>query len=462
MKNIFILLLIFTIVAKSKENYDLNTAIAKALENNHNVKIAEYNLETAQKDVKEAYGYAYPRVDLNANYNRSIIKQKIVFAGGGTSSFFPQPLVAAIAQAVGANPEDLLGSSNASEYSAITAGSNNNFRAQVELVQPLFDYTVFTGIGSSAIYKKAVEESLNSEQSRTVKNTKVAFFSAILAKESIELVQSSLDNAQKRYDEISIMFNEGLISEYEQLRASVQVSNLKTELANVETNYINAKNNLKLVIGIENNEDIEIQDSFEKYLKNDKLPNLDESYAELLTTNNDLKSLEYQVEVQDAFIDLGKADYMPRLSLFANYVYQGQSDDFDFFTVDQSDVGIRLSMNLFNGFQTNTKVEKAQINKQIAITQKLLLTQSLRNNIENVILRMETANKQIESTQANMKQAQRAYEISKIRFNEGVGSQLEMNDADLALRQASINYLNASYNFLSAQSEYENLIGKIN
>lgn len=462
MKNVLILLLFLTIVAKSKENYDLNSAIATALEKNHNVKIAKYNLETAQKDVSEAYGYAYPRVDLNANYNRSIIKQKIVFAGGGTSSFFPQPLIAAIAQAVGANPEDLLGSSNASEYSAITAGSNNNFRAQVELVQPLFDYTVFTGIGSSAVYEKVVEESLTAEQSKTVKNTKIAFFSSILAKESIELVKSSMENAQKRYDEITVLFNEGMISEYEQLRAGVQVENLKTELANAETSFINAKNNLKLVLGMESSEDIGIVGTFDKYLGNAAVPNIDESYAQLLSQNPDLKSLEYQAEVQDAFIDLGKADYMPRLSLFANYVYQGQSDDFDFFTVDQSDIGVRLSMNLFNGFQTNVKVEKAQINKEIALTQKLMLTMSLKNNIENVILRMETANKQLTSTEANVKQAKRAYEISQIRFNEGVGSQLEMNDADLALRQATVNYLNASYNFLSAQSEYENLIGKLN
>jgi outer membrane protein TolC len=118
-------------------------------------------------------------------------------------------------------------------------------------------------------------------------------------------------------------------------------------------------------------------------------------------------------------------------------------------------------MNLFSGFQTNTKVAKAQINKEMAITQKMLVTQSLKNSAENVLLRMKTAKLQIESSQSTVKQAQRAYEISKIRFNEGVGSQIEMNDADLALRQATINYLNASYNYLSARSEYENLIGNI-
>jgi len=257
------------------------------------------------------------------------------------------------------------------------------------------------------------------------------------------------------------MYNEGLISEYEQLRASVQVENLKTELANSETNYINAKNNLKLVIGMESSEDILLKDNFNTHLKNTTVPEFEETYSKLLAANPQLKSLEYQVEVQDAFIDLNRAEYMPRLDLFANYVMQGQSDDFNFFTADQSDIGLRFSMNLFSGFQTNNKVAKAQINKEMAITQKMLVTQSLKNNAENVLLRMKTAKLQIESSQSTVKQAQRAYAISKIRFNEGVGSQIEMNDADLALRQATINYLNASYNYLSARSEYENLIGNI-
>lgn len=457
---VVLILLLLAIGTKAQVSLDLNSAISEALENNHNVKIAQYTLETAEKDVSEAYGFAYPRLDFNAQYNRAVIKPKIIFAGGGFGNMFPEPLINAIATAAGVDPSTLSGG-NSEDYQAITAGSNNNFRTTLELTQPIFNYSVFTGIGSSAIYKKVAEESLNSEQSNTVKNTKIAYFATLLSKESVEVVKSSLENAQKRLDEITIMYNEGLISEYEQLRASVQVENLKTELANSETNYINAKNNLKLVIGMESSEDILLKDNFNTHLKNTTVPEFEETYSKLLAANPQLKSLEYQVEVQDAFIDLNRAEYMPRLDLFANYVMQGQSDDFNFFTADQSDIGLRFSMNLFSGFQTNTKVAKAQINKEMAITQKMLVTQSLKNNAENVLLRMKTAKLQIESSQSTVKQAQRAYAISKIRFNEGVGSQIEMNDADLALRQATINYLNASYNYLSARSEYENLIGNI-
>lgn len=457
---VVLILLLFAIGTKAQVSLDLNSAISEALENNHNVKIAQYTLETAEKDVSEAYGFAYPRLDFNAQYNRSVIKPKIIFAGGGFGNMFPQPLLEAIATAAGVDPSTLAGGGG-DDFQAITAGSNNNFRTTLELTQPIFNYSVFTGIGSSAIYKKVAEESLNSEQSNTVKNTKVAYFSTLLSKESVELVRSSLENAQKRLNEITVMYEAGLISEYEQLRASVQVQNLKSELANAETNFINAKNNLKLVIGMESSEDVKLTDDFQKHLSKGDVPDFDETLAQLLASNPQLKSLEYQVEVQDAFIDLNRADYMPRIDLFANYVMQGQSDDFEFFTADQSDIGVRFSINLFQGFQTNTKVAKAQINKEMAITQKMLVTESLKNNAENVLLRMKTAKMQIESSDSNVKQAQRAYDISKIRFNEGVGSQLEMNDADLALRQATINYLNACYNYLSARSEYENLIGNI-
>lgn len=461
MKKMVLVFLLFGFIAKGKTNYDLNSAIATALENNHNVKIARYNLETAQKEVSEAYGFAMPRLDLNASFNRALIKPKAIFVGGGLADMFPAPLMNWLIQSSGIDPSELGGGQD-SEYQAFEVGSNHNFNTHIELVQPLFDYTVFTGIGSSAIYEKVREETLNSEESETVKNTKLAYFSTILSKESVELVKSSLENAQKRYDEITILYENGMISEYDQLRAGVQVENLKTELANSETNYINMINNLKLVIGLDNYEDIELIDTFEKYLNNTEVPELEETLASLLVKNPDLRAVDYQIQVQDAFVDLNKADYLPRLNMYANYTVLGQSQNWDFFTVDQSEVGLRFSMNIFNGFQTNIKVEKAQINKQIAITQKLLLTQSLKNNTESVILRMGNAKKQITATESNVSQAKRAYEISQVRFNEGVGSQLEMNDADLALRQATVNYLNAAFNFLSAKAEYDNIIGKIN
>ena len=446
---------------EAQVSLDLNGAIAEALENNHQVKIAKYTLEAAEKDVSQAYGFAYPRLDLSAQYSRAIIKPKIIFAGGGFGSMFPQPLINAIAQAAGVDPSTLMGSSNQSKYQVITAGSHNNINTAIELTQPIFNYSVFTGIGSSSIYKKAAEEALTSEQASTVKNTKVAYFATLLSKSAVDLVKSSLENAEKRLNEISILYKEGLIAEFEQLRASVLVENLKTELANSETNFISTKNNLKLVIGMQGSQDIVLTDSFQEHLKNIEVPDVNETMSKLMANNPQLKTLGYQVEVQDAMIDLNKAEYMPRLDLFANYILQGQSDDFQFFTADQSNIGLRFSLNLFQGFQTNTKVAKAQINKEMTITQKLLVTESLKNNAENVLLKMNTAKMQIESSQANVNQAQRAYDISRVRFTEGVGSQLEMNDADLALRQAKLNYLNASFNYLSARSEYENLIGKI-
>src|SRR5690606_19949257 len=139
---------------------------------------------------------------------------------------------------------------------------------------PIFDYTVFTGIGSSAIYEKVREQALNAEQSTTVMNTKVAYFSAVLSKESVELVKSSLENNKNRYNEINILFENGLISEYDKLRASVQVENLKTELANAETRFVGAKNNLKLVLGIDNAEEIDLTDDFQKHLAQTEVPDL--------------------------------------------------------------------------------------------------------------------------------------------------------------------------------------------
>lgn len=458
LKIIFAVFLLSNSFLFAGRNISLDDAIEISLENNHNIKIAEYDLRLAEADVKEAYGYAMPSVSLDANYTRNVILPKFVFEG----SFFPPELITFTTQAAGElnlqNP--FAGIDPNADPEPVAAGLTNTFNTTFQMNQTLFNYIVFRGIGASSIYKKAQEENLNSQQAATVKDSKLAFYSALLAKESVSLVEESLKNAQKRFEEISILFENGLVSEFDKLRSSVQVENLKSEKMNSETNFQNALNGLKITIGLDANEEIELDGDLEEYQTEYSVPSKDETEKEIKSGNFDLKAVEHQVEVQDAFVDSEVAAYYPIVNLFANYSYQGQANDFDFITFDQSAVGVQLTWTIFQGFQRDAKIQKAKINKEKIKIQKDLLERNLNNQAEMISLRMKSAKDQINAGEKTVEQAKRGYEIANTRYQEGVGSLLEINDADLALRQAKLNKLQAVYNYLTAKAEFENLKGE--
>lgn len=437
---------------------NIDNAVRTALENNHNLKLAEYDLQIAEQDVKEAFGYALPTLTMNGNLQHFLDVPDFVFGGGGFG--FPDAINQFIIDA--AND---LGRPNPftqivpTDPAPIPGGLRNTFSTGLQLNQTLFNYTVFTGIGATGTYKKAQMENLNSQEAKTVQNAKKAFYAALLAKESITLVESSYENAKKRQEEISILFENGLVSEYDELRAKVQVQNLNTEVLNARTNFQNALNALKITIGLAIEEEVDLAGSLDSYRDEYLTPDKSETTKSISSGNFDLKAVDYQIEVQDAFVSSEVSSFYPVLNLFGSYSFQGQADDFDFITFEQSVVGVQMQWTLFQGFQRSAKLQKAKVNKEKAKIQKDLLEKSLNNQAEILALRMKTAKEQIEVGNITVNQAERGYEISKTRYTEGVGSLIEMNDADLALRQARLNKLQAIYNYLVAEAEYDNLKG---
>jgi outer membrane protein len=430
----------------SSETIDLSKAIEMALKNNHQLNVSRYTLESAREDVSEAYGYALPRLDLNASYGYNLIDPEFVipvldkYVGG-----FGEPLVDPVTQ-----------------RTAFPSGTDYNIVTSIEMTQTLFDYTVLTGIGSSKIYEQAAAEGLNNETANTIFQTKVAFYTSLLSRESFELAKSNFANAEKRYSDIKLRFSEGMISEYDEIRANVQLENLRPELLNSENNFKNTLNNLKLVLGEDENAQFSPEGKLLDFIKDSKIPQEKDAADEVKSNNFSLKSMNHQIGVQDAFVELYKSEYFPRISAYVNYLNTSQTDELGFYGVENSLAGIRMSINLFSGLQTNAKVEKAKIAKLQAQEQMSLMETNLQNKASSLARQMKTSKSQINAAGKNVSQAERGYEIANLRYREGVGSLLEVNDSDLALRMAKLNRLQAVYSFLVASAQYDMLIGKIN
>lgn len=432
-------MLLATLSTNAQEKVSLDDAIKMALENNKQLKSALYDVNKAEADVDEAYGHALPTVDLSANYTRYLQPMRFFISGG----LFP-------------NPDGSTGGPGR----FIDASSDNAIDARIDVSQTIFNSAVFRGMSGASNYYDAAKMNLNVKVDELVFNVKSAYMQALLQKESFELVKSSKTNAETSFKDIKALYDEGLIGEYDMIRAEVQVENFAPQLISSENEFETAKNNLKVIMGMEPQVKIDLTDQLNSF-KDDYSDEykIDEVEDKILLVNPQLTALNMQEEVNKDFIAVYESEYLPTLSAFGNYSLQGQSNDFNFPTASTSQVGLRFKMNLFSGLQTNARVEKAELDLKKTKTQTELVELSLKSQVKNLVKRIQSSQKQLEANTRNISQAQRGYDISKIRYEEGIGSLLEINDSDLALRTAKINNLRTKFELLISYAQLDQLLG---
>jgi outer membrane protein TolC len=307
------------------------------------------------------------------------------------------------------------------------------------------------------------EQAYKSVTLKTIADVKKAFYGALLARENYKITKMRVDLAEDNLKNVEKMYRQGIASEYDYISAQVQYQNLLPLLIQAENNLELAKNALKLVLGIDVKEDIEIEGE----MKVDSLIGVDyaSSLKDLYEKNPDLKQAELQVELSREIVSLEVSGHLPSLFLTGNLQYQAQANDFNFNQyrwIRTTFIGLQIQIPIFNGFGTQARVDQAQASFQQAIERLNFTKQALENELKNTIYRIEQSGRRIESQKRAVELAELGYKIARKRFESGVGTQLEVSNAEVNLAQARLNYLQAIYDYLIAMSDLEKLTGKTN
>ncbi len=452
----FFLVAVFLIqgsVFAQTKTLTLDEAINTALKNNRDIIIAALNVTKAEAAVDEAFGYALPSVDVSANFSHFLQKPKMSFPD------FEALLTNATYGIL--FDEGVLPVDNSKfrpmDNKLQSFAQTNNYEAKLQLTQTLFNSAVFNGIGASKIYVDLSKEELKRVVSETILNVKKAFYGVLLTKNLYEITNLSFLNAQNNLSNVKAYQKEGLVSEFDLLQAEVRVENIRPVLLQMENALKNAKDGFKIILGVEQSEDIDVVGGFE--YEPSIIPSVGETVEHALQTNYSLKSLKIKRDVDEAFIDLDLAEYWPSLYGFANYSYAGSSDNLKFNNYSSAMVGVTFSINLFMGGQTKNRVEQSQIAVKQTEHQIGMFEDFISSQVKQKLNELKRVEALVEAQERNVNLATRAYEIATIRYKEGTGNQLEIENADIALRQARTNRLQAVYDYIVAKSELDQLLG---
>ncbi len=413
----------------------LSVAIQRALEYNKDILIAKEDVKKSDAQIGEAYSNAFPHITLEATYTR-YIELPVLFLPPNTAF----------------NPS--------SATQTIKLGSDNSFSVGASLSQVLFNAKVNNAIRIAEDYEAFNRQNLQATTEDVILAVKQTFYGVLLLRKVVEVNREGLDLASANFENVKLLFKEGLVSEFDLLRAEVQKANQEPEVSKAENNLEVAMNALRNLLGypldqpVEISEELQLQEIPEMTLRNESLF--------LLEKNSTLKGLRSLERIYDRNIAIEESDYYPTLAAFSQYQYQTQDNTFDFSKFNWATnflVGLQVSYPIFSGWSTKNRVQQAEIDKEKATLTRLKAEDGLQIQARDAELKMLEAKKRISAQTKTAEQAQRAVEIATVRFKSGMGTQLELIDAQVALSRSRTLEAQSVYDYMAARAQWERLTG---
>jgi outer membrane protein TolC len=213
---------------------------------------------------------------------------------------------------------------------------------------------------------------------------------------------------------------------------------------------------LKAVMGIDLNTDVEVVGDLNDYTAELLTPYISEDD---LSNNSSLLQLGIQGRMLESTIKMQKKQYIPTLAANINYNYSAMGDD-ELRWFPSSTAALSLSIPVFDGLQKHYTIKQSKISKNMLDLQREDTERNLRIAIRNYNDQMALFVKNYQAANATVEVAQKSYDISEKMYEVGKATMVELNDAQVSLLQAQLNQAQSIYNFMVAKASLDELIGK--
>ncbi|MDR2907960.1 MAG: TolC family protein [Bacteroidales bacterium] len=347
--------------------------------------------------------------------------------------------------------------------------TNYNASAGISLSLPLFAPALWQSIKMTALDMQLAVEKAQASKITLRNDVSKAFYGILLAKDSYKTLQAGLKLAEDMYEQTKKRFENGLVSEFDVISAEVQVQNLKPTILEVENGIEQAKMFLKVLIGIEMAQAIDVQGVLTDY-ENVVSANAQMNLA--VDGNTDLKQLDIQQQLLQKSLSIQRTQRMPTLAAFGNFGHNWTRNNSSVnFITQQLDpasssnygqgllAGLQLSVPLTGIFTNISKEKQTKVQMDQLSLQRDYLESSLNVQAQSAYNMMTVAKNQAEAAQKNSELAQRGYDIATKRYETGMGIMLEVQNASNQLMQAQLSYHQSIVDYLNAKSDLEKLLG---
>lgn len=426
----------------------LDEALNYAYANSPNMKNATLEIRIAKRDVNITKAQGLPQLNADVNYTNNFAVATVflpaeagaAFGGGGNGG----------GQAP-ATDEEL----------ALRFGIQHQANATLTASQMIFDGSYFVGLQAARVYQDLAKRDYEMTKSNIAEQVSKAYYTVLVNEEREQLVNSNLVRLDSLLRETGILYENGFVEKIDVDRIRVRYNNVKTEMNRInrlsEVSLLLLKYQMGMpideeIILSENIQDIDMEsDPLEEYqLSYQNRPD----YAKLMV-NRDLVELDkknYQVQ------------YLPKITLNANYGYNTGADEFARLTnfdrwFELGSAGVNLRLPIFDGLRKHNQIQRSKLQMQQIENSSRLLRNTIDLEVVQSRVQLENSASNLSVQEENLALAREVYDVTRIKYQEGVGSNLEVVEAENSLKQAETNYYSALYDTLIARVDLKKAMG---
>ena len=437
----------FLPLAAQIHSFSAAEAIKYALENNPTIRNAKLDTEIAAAKVQETIGIGLPQLS-------------------GSASILHYPQIQRFVLETG--PEFPFGPPNAPAGTPVAFGLalNNSLTGNIQASQLLFNGNYLVGLKASKTYQELSAKQLKQARINVAEQVSKTYYSILVNSEKSRLLDLNLLRLDSTLREIKLLLSNGFVEKIDADRIEVALNNLRSEKQKTARLLQLARYGLKLQMGMPVSDSLTLSGKLDE-LNPDSLEAFNGSvdytrrieYSTLQTqkalTSLDLKNIQagYYPSLV-AIATLGVNSAASQFSNLANFTEKNRYAPYSFF-------GVNLNVPIFDGFQKRNKAQQSRFN--------LMKIDNGLRQMENVIdFELRQANINLANAfenygiqKRNLKLAEEVVRVSKIKYKQGVGSNLEVTNAESSLKESQTNFYTALYDFIIAKIDLDKAQGQL-
>jgi outer membrane protein TolC len=419
-------------------SFSLQQSIDFAMQNQKDVKNAAIDEEIAGQKVKEIEGMGLPQINSSVDVRDFLeIPTSFIpaeFFGGPPGSFAP-----------------------------VKFGTQYQASAGFDASQLLFSGDYFLGLKASKVFVELSKKSTQRTKVEVAVAVSKAYYTVLVNDERTKLMDANIARVKKLMDDTKALFDNGLVEKIDYDRLTVTYNNLVVEQEKIRRlldvgNYL-----LKYQMGMDITAPLTLTD---------KLEDIKLDAASVSTDKFDYsKRAEYglfETQFRLAKLDVkrNKFSYLPTAVLYGSYSTNAQRNEFNFFDTKlpwypTALVGGKITMPIFTGLQRNARMQQAKLKLEQSQNNMDFIKKSIDLELAASATTLQNASASLENQKKNIAIAEDVARVAKLKYEQGVGSNLEVITAETALKEAQTNYYSAVFDALIAKIDYDKANGNL-
>jgi len=423
--------------AQTQDNKSFSLASAQqfAIEHSYDIKKSSMDIEAARKKLRETIATGLPQVSSSIGYmnNLEIVTMLI-------PNFFEGKF---------------------DEKIPVQFGTQHNVTFNVQVEQLLFNGSYIVGLKTSNVYQRLADENFERTQLNVKEAVASTYYLILVAEASEQIIQANLKNLEKTLYEIRERYKEGFVAETDADLVQISVTALKNSLQTIGRQKQTALDLLKFQMGLDLAEKITLTEKLENILAQVNVESL-VSHEFNLNSNVDYRLMVTQEKLSDLALQNEKAKYWPTIAAFYTYQRNAMRDSFNFFNSDKSwyraqILGINISIPIFKSGAQRARVQQAALTRDQARTNLQQVSQGILLDFSRTRNALVSAQENYLAAQENMALSQKIYDVTLIKYNEGVASSMELTQTNDRFLLAQSNYIQAMAELLNTKNALDKL-----